>query len=141
MPLLAMQFALRHLVRCTEFCLVCHCKVDADFEALKPYVCSKPLCLYQYMSLDFGPSIEHEIVTQPHVVDLLVSFCYSSASAQKLRSVPTGLALMVAKAFPIAIIGPESPLRTIPTAGFSSVKTFGGERCTEESFARKDLQC
>lgn len=26
-PLLAMQFALRHLVRCTEFCLVCHCRV------------------------------------------------------------------------------------------------------------------
>ena len=48
-PLLAMQYTLRHLVRCTEFCLVCHCKIEADFEALKPYVCNKPLCLYQYM--------------------------------------------------------------------------------------------
>ena len=95
LPLLAMQFALRHLVRCTEFCLVCHCKVEADFEALKPYVCSKPLCLYQYMSLGFGPSIEHEIVTQPHVVDLLISFCYSSARQYKLRYLPTGMALMV----------------------------------------------
>jgi len=94
-PLLAMQFALRHLVRCTEFCLVCHCKVEADFEALKPYVCSKPLCLYQYMSLGFGPSIEHEIITQPHVVDLLVSFCYTSASHRRLRCLPTGMALMV----------------------------------------------
>ena len=94
-PLLAMQFALRHLVRCTEFCLVCHCKVEADFEALKPYVCSKPLCLYQYMSLGFGPSIEHEIITQPHVVDLLISFCYTSASHRKLRYLPTGMALMV----------------------------------------------
>ena len=94
-PLLAMQFSLRHLVRCTEFCLVCHCKVEADFEALKPYVCSKPLCLYQYMSLGFGPSIEHEIITQPHVVDLLISFCYSSAQARRLRYVPTGMALMV----------------------------------------------
>lgn len=100
MPLLAMQFALRHLVRCTEFCLVCHCKVEADFEALKPYVCSKPLCLYQYMSLGFGPSIEHEIITQTRVVDLLVSFCYSSASAQKLRHVPTGMALMVPSPYP-----------------------------------------
>ena len=95
LPLLAMQFALRHLVRCTEFCLVCHCKVEADFEALKPYVCSKPLCLYQYMSLGFGPSIEHEIVTQPHVVDLLISFCYTSARQHKLRYLPTGMALMV----------------------------------------------
>lgn len=94
-PLLAMQFALRHLVRCTEFCLVCHCKVEMDFEALKPYVCSKPLCLYQYMSLGFGPSIEHEIITQPHVVDLLISFCYASASCRRLRSLPTGMALMV----------------------------------------------
>ena len=94
-PLVAMQFALRHLVRCTEFCLVCHCKVGEDFEALKPYVCSKPLCLYQYMSLGFGPSIEHEIISQPLVVDLLVSFCYASAFPQQLRNLPTGMALMV----------------------------------------------
>src|SRR6218665_1470968 len=50
-PLVAMQYMLRHFVRCTEFCLVCHNKIEASFEALKPYVCSKPLCLYQYMAL------------------------------------------------------------------------------------------
>lgn len=94
-PLMTMQFALRHLVRCTEFCLVCHCKVDMDFEALKPYVCSKPLCLYQYMALGFGPSIEHEIISQPHVVDLLVSFCYSSACSQRLSGFPVGMGLIV----------------------------------------------
>ena len=95
-PLIAMQFALRHLVRCTEFCLVCHCKVEADFEALKPYVCSKPLCLYQYMALGFGPSIEHEIMTQPQVVDLLVSFCYSSAlTYNALKVFPDGMGLTV----------------------------------------------
>lgn len=94
-PLVAMQFALRHLVRCTEFCLVCHCRVETDFEALKPYVCSKPLCLYQYMALGFGPSIEHEIVSQPHVVDLLISFCYTSAFCLKLKSLPDGMNLCV----------------------------------------------
>lgn len=95
-PLTAMQFALRHLVRCTEFCLVCHCHVGADFEALKPYVCSKPLCLYQYMALGFGPSIEHEIITQPQVVDLLVSFCYSSAhTSNALKVFPDGMGLTV----------------------------------------------
>ena len=95
-PLLAMQFALRHLVRCTEYCLVCHCRVRTDFEALKPYVCSKPLCLYQYMALGFGPSIEHEIIAQPHVVDLLVSFCYSSASTSRsLKTFPDGMGLTV----------------------------------------------
>ena len=95
LPLIAMQFCLRHLVRCTEFCLVCHCKVETDFEALKPYVCSKPLCLYQYMSLGFGPSIEHEIISQPYVVDLLISFCYASAKSQSMKYLPTGMALMV----------------------------------------------
>lgn len=94
-PLVAMQFALRHLVRCTEFCLVCHSPVEDDFEALKPYVCSKPLCLYQYMAFGFGPSIEHDIISQPHVADLLISFCYASAAAGKLKSLPYGLSLSV----------------------------------------------
>lgn len=78
-PLIAAQFLMRYLLRCTEFCLVCHDQIQGDFEALKPYVCDKPLCLYQYMSLGFGPSVEHEILTQPYVVDLLVSFCYIAA--------------------------------------------------------------
>ena len=103
-PLIAMQFALRHLVRCTEFCLVCHRQVETDFEALKPYVCSNPLCLYQYMALGFGPSIEYEILSQPHVVDLLISFCYSSASCLNLASLPTGMGLMVPK--PLLLVGP-----------------------------------
>ncbi|KAL1857150.1 hypothetical protein Plec18170_003266 [Paecilomyces lecythidis] len=94
-PLLAMQFTLRHFVRCTEFCLVCHCKIDADFEALKPYVCSNDLCLYQYLSLGFGPSLEFEIISQPNVVDLLISFAYSSASGDRLRDFPTGLGIMI----------------------------------------------
>jgi ubiquitin-conjugating enzyme E2 Q len=79
-PLITAQFAMRYLLRCTEYCLVCHDKISGEFEALKPYVCDKPLCLYQYMSLGFGPSVEHEIMTQPVVVDLLVSFCYAAAS-------------------------------------------------------------
>lgn len=94
-PLLSMQFALRHLVHCTEFCLVCHIRIKGQFEALKPYVCSKPLCLYQYMALGYGPNIEHEIVTQPYVVDLLISFCYSSAENSSLREYPSGLSLSV----------------------------------------------
>lgn len=94
-PLLAMQFTLRHFVRCTEFCLVCHCKIEADFEALKPYVCSNDLCLFQYLSLGFGPSLEFEITSQPNVVDLLVSFTYASATSNRLKDFPTGLGIMV----------------------------------------------
>jgi ubiquitin-conjugating enzyme E2 Q len=94
-PLAAMQFLLRHFVRCTEFCLVCHCRTDASFEALKPYVCSKPLCLFQYMALGFGPSIEWEILSQPYVVDLLISFCYASAQGGRLKNFPLGINLKV----------------------------------------------
>lgn len=94
-PLVAAQFVMRYLLRCTEFCLVCHDKIEDDFEALKPYVCNKPLCLYQYMSLGFGPSIEHEIMSQPYVVDLLVSFCYAAALNRRIREYPTGMSLAV----------------------------------------------
>ena len=94
-PLLAMQFALRHIVRCTDFCLVCWNKTGDEFDALKPYVCSNPLCLFQYLTLGFGPSIEFEILTQPNVVDLLVSFCYVSARACNLKDLPVGLGITV----------------------------------------------
>lgn len=95
LPLVGMQFVLRHFVRCTEFCLICFSKMPDDLQAIKPYVCDNPLCLYQYMSLGFGPSIEHEILSQPKVVDLLISFCYTSARLGRLRDFPTGLSLAV----------------------------------------------
>jgi ubiquitin-conjugating enzyme E2 Q len=95
LPLVGMQFVLRHFVRCTEFCLICFSKMSDDLQAIKPYVCDNPLCLYQYMSLGFGPSIEHEILSQPRVVDLLVSFCCASARESRLRDFPSGLSLDV----------------------------------------------
>lgn len=95
LPLVVMQFVLRHFVRCTEFCLICFNKMPEDLQAIKPYVCENPLCLYQYMSLGFGPSIEHEILSQPKVVDLLISFCYVSARMGRLKDFPTGLSLSV----------------------------------------------
>jgi ubiquitin-conjugating enzyme E2 Q len=95
LPLVSMQFVLRHFVRCTEFCLICFSKMPDDLQAIKPYVCDNPLCLYQYMSLGFGPSIEHEILSQPKVVDLLISFCFASARLGRLRDFPTGLSLAV----------------------------------------------
>jgi ubiquitin-conjugating enzyme E2 Q len=95
LPLIIMQFTLRHFVRCTEFCLVCHARVEDSFEALKPYVCSRPLCLYQYMALGFGPSLEWEVCSQPYVVDLLVSFCYAAARAGRMKELPIGMNLTV----------------------------------------------
>ncbi|KAJ5337016.1 catalytic domain [Penicillium brevicompactum] len=94
-PLSAMQFTLRHFVKCTEFCLVCHCKTNDTFEAIKPYVCSSGLCLYQYMALAMGPSLEYEIRSQPLVVELLISLaCYGAISGD-IGDLPEGLRLRV----------------------------------------------
>lgn len=90
-PLVAMQFALHYFVRCTEYCLRCHRRVKKEFEALKPYVCEDPLCLFQYIAMGFGPSIEHEILSQPYVVDLLITLCYHSIQDYTGMRMPTSL--------------------------------------------------
>ncbi|KAI1769688.1 hypothetical protein GGR53DRAFT_11741 [Hypoxylon sp. FL1150] len=117
LQLVAFQFALHYLVRCTDYCTICHRKSEGNFDALKPYVCSQPLCLFQYMNLGFGPSIEAEIINQPKVVDLLISLCFvslsfsmtkgasysmmksapSSTTKGGMREFPTGLNLQVPK--------------------------------------------
>ena len=137
LPLLGMQFLLRHVVRCTEFCLVCHCRLKEDLEAIKPYVCDKPLCLYQYMSLGFGPSIEHELIAQPYVVDLLVSFCYERASTQRLRDFPLGLSLSVPSYFPktAAYSAPQPPYSVTPVSRESL-----GPNSIPMRFARDSLE-
>ncbi|KAG6015974.1 hypothetical protein E4U43_004404 [Claviceps pusilla] len=91
----AMRFSLRRLCKCTEYCMICHQRLGNDVETLKPYVCSKSLCLYQYLSLAFGTSLETEIVNSPYVVDLLISLFYSSLTTGCLREFPRGLALKV----------------------------------------------
>lgn len=94
LPMIAMQFALRRLVRCTKYCMVCHQRLEDEFEALKPYVCNNPLCTYQFVSLGLGASTEHEIIHNPYVVDILISFFASAlAHPNSLRQYPTGLNL------------------------------------------------
>ncbi|KAK2867945.1 hypothetical protein FQN49_003314 [Arthroderma sp. PD_2] len=115
-PLVVMQFTLRHFARCTEFCLVCHCKTNDTFESIKPYVCSKSLCLFQYMTLGFGPSLEWEVITQPYVVDLLVSFTYASAHRERIVDLPTGLGSLV----PAGIVNKVIPEACDDTTGSSS---------------------
>lgn len=128
-PLVAMQFAMHYFVRCTEYCLRCHRRVKTEFQALKPYVCEDPLCLFQYIAMGFGPSIEHEILSQPYVVDLLVTLCYSSIQDQinapyglganignsgvsfstyPIGDFPTGLRLKVASLPPPTLPSPQT---------------------------------
>ena len=113
LPLIATKFALRYFVRCADYCMICHQKVEGNFEALKPYICGDSLCLFQYMSLGFGPSIDNEIINQPRVVDLLISFCYASLASfatgrPKLREFPTGLSLPVPNIRPRPLSAPTT---------------------------------
>lgn len=94
-PLVAMQFTLRHFVYCTKFCLICHCRLEHGYESLKPFVCSNALCMYQYMSLGIGTSLEYEIRTEPYVVDLLISLTYTRAASKLLDDLPSSLRFMV----------------------------------------------
>ncbi|KAJ4313341.1 hypothetical protein N0V84_009470 [Fusarium piperis] len=91
--LVAMQFGLQRLIKCTKYCMVCHQRMDGGFEAVKPFVCGNLLCLYQYLSLGFGQSIEHDIINSPAVVDLLISFFYCAVFSNRLREFPQGLGL------------------------------------------------
>ena len=98
-PLLAIQYTLRRFAKCSSFCLNCHCKVDEGFEAIKPYVCSNELCLYQYMHLGMGPKIEWEIRSKAYVVDLLISFAYARASSGHLTDFPSGIGIKIPRLF------------------------------------------
>ncbi|KAI1438895.1 hypothetical protein GGR50DRAFT_690664 [Xylaria sp. CBS 124048] len=99
LPLVAMQFTLRRLAKCAKYCIICFRKRDTGLDTLKPYVCSRPLCLYQYMSLNFCTQVDEEIIEQPYVVDLLVSFCYAGMVGAEATSqqgdFPMGLEIEV----------------------------------------------
>ncbi|UZP42669.1 hypothetical protein NXS19_010485 [Fusarium pseudograminearum] len=100
--LIAMQFGLQRLINCTKYCLVCSQRIEGGFEAIKPFVCEDSLCLFQYLSLGFCQSIEYEIINNPNVVDLLISFFYAAVATNftvpnsSLREFPKGLGLKVA---------------------------------------------
>ncbi|PNP59386.1 hypothetical protein THARTR1_00876 [Trichoderma harzianum] len=112
LPMAAMQLALRRFARCTKYCMVCHKRLEDEFEALKPYVCHDPLCLYQFTTLGLGASIEHEIISNPYVVDILISFFAAALGNPKsLRNFPIGLNL---KSVPVR----DAAVRTVAEACF-----------------------
>lgn len=123
LPLVAAQFAMRYLLRCTEYCMICHQQVDGNFEALKPYVCNDSLCLFQYMAMGFGPSIELEVMNHPSVVDLLINFCYSGLQKHMfpylrgsgVREFPTGMNLQVPGILPGAVMT-DDPTFKLPAS-------------------------
>ncbi|KAK1772346.1 hypothetical protein QBC33DRAFT_520930 [Phialemonium atrogriseum] len=111
LPLVAMQFAMHYFVRCPEFCLRCHRRLDDKFDAIMPYVCSNSLCLFQYLTMGLGPNVENDIIRKPVVVDLLISLFYASIQRRDqlarlkkhedpaIRDYPVGLQLRVPALF------------------------------------------
>lgn len=96
LPLVAMQLALHRMANCTRYCMVCNALLEESVQGLKPYVCEDSLCLFQYVSLGLGSSIEHEIINAPYVVDMLISFLYSALAHWTARELPTGLGIKTA---------------------------------------------
>ncbi|KAJ6451098.1 hypothetical protein C8R47DRAFT_1221896 [Mycena vitilis] len=95
-PYTAFCFLVRRLMLCTRYCLVCHNELTAEFEALKPYVCDRPLCTYQCYAHNRRASLEYEIMHNPETVDLLVSLTYSAAAGGVVdEPLPKGMALRV----------------------------------------------
>lgn len=96
LPLVAMQLVLHRVANCTRYCMVCNARLFHNVQALKPYICDNSLCLFQYLSLGLGSSIEHEIINAPYVVDMLVSFLYTALASSTVRELPDGLQIKTA---------------------------------------------
>ncbi|KAI0901003.1 hypothetical protein F4806DRAFT_177625 [Annulohypoxylon nitens] len=152
LPLIAMQFALYYLVRCTDYCTVCHQKMKNSFAALMPYVCNSPLCLHQYMSLGFGPSMDHQIIDHPEVVDLLISLSYAALCRYPtphprdkekhigMRQLPAGLGLRVPKIRSFTFNIPSQAFRLAAgiTDNYEMVDSAYFVNSTEVSFDWRD---
>ncbi|EIW65961.1 hypothetical protein TREMEDRAFT_74889 [Tremella mesenterica DSM 1558] len=95
-PLCAFWWVIRRFVNAPKCCL--NCGLPVTVPSLRPYVCNSPLCVYGYMSLGLGPSIEHVIKTEPEVVDLLLSFAYAAAQSKARMDLPLQLNIDVPKA-------------------------------------------
>lgn len=92
-PLVAMNCAVYLMVHCGQHCVICGRPFEAGFETRRPYVCDRDLCLDHYFSLNLGPGIEHDIINNPHTVDLLVSFFYSALLSGRVLQFPLALRL------------------------------------------------
>nr|XP_031859462.1 uncharacterized protein CI109_005108 [Kwoniella shandongensis]KAA5526534.1 hypothetical protein CI109_005108 [Kwoniella shandongensis] len=92
-PLCAFHWVLRRFMEAPKYCL--NCGLQVAVPSLRPYVCNKDLCLYSFMSLGLGPSLEHIIKTHPGVVDILLSFAYSAASSTTRMELPLKLHIVV----------------------------------------------
>lgn len=144
LPLVAMQLSLHRLANCTRYCMVCNACLNHSYQALKPYVCSKSLCLFQYLSLGLGSSIEHELINAPYVVDMLICFLYAALAGGSARELPDGLSIKTAYvddqsapgSFVTAIADMES--KKIRDLDYSTLQDKGSLKLSHETFREGD---
>ncbi|KAG7093449.1 hypothetical protein E1B28_007127 [Marasmius oreades] len=140
-PLTAFCYLIRCLILCTRYCIVCHRRLETDYEALKPYVCGAKLCAYQYYTLNQGPSLEYEIIHNPRSVDLLVSLTYSAAVEGGLDDpLPVGLGLQVPEPDISKVSDAPTPMPAIAIAGMPLAQsTPSAQSVLNEVVSLKDV--
>ncbi|KAJ3279636.1 hypothetical protein HK104_001273 [Borealophlyctis nickersoniae] len=128
--LLALRFIMRRMKLASRFCLVCHMRTHRDLESLRPFVCDSSLCTYQYMQLGLGPSIELEILHNPTVVDMLISFAYIGAASAGGRGQYNSTTFGVLDPFPVGV-GVENvekySVESSAIVGWNGITVWGSE--------------
>ena len=76
-PLLnVVRFVRRQFLVAHRYCPVCHEPVELD--GIKPCVCDRPMCIYQYETLGLGANVGDLLRKEPEVVDLLMTLFFLS---------------------------------------------------------------
>jgi hypothetical protein len=68
----------------------CLCRTEMP-DGLKPWVCSRELCIFQHSRLGVGNSVSQEIQRDPLVADLLVTVFAAAATGRYLADMPPSL--------------------------------------------------
>jgi hypothetical protein len=106
-PLLYLVFEIGEaFLDLSDHCCMCRTEMPAG---LKPWVCSKELCIYQHSRLGVGNSVSQEIQRDPMVADLLVSVFGAACAGPYLADIPESLKKMDAK----QILGQLPPMEVI----------------------------
>src|SRR5690606_25833101 len=63
-------------------CMIC--RKDLEYSVLKPVVCDNQLCVYRHEELGLGISVLDELLDQPEVVDLMISFVAAAIAGGRI---------------------------------------------------------
>ncbi len=73
----------RRILEANRFCLIC--TKPMEFEGFKPAVCCRTLCTMAFEDLGLGFNLANEILENPEVTDLYITFAYSSCQRKSMH--------------------------------------------------------